>query len=127
MKSVNWRSTAVAVLALAVVNSGFSNSAQAGIVETAVMVRSDRGTQLQAVQAQLNRADVRAAFAKLGVDPASVDQRVASLDESELEALALQMQDAPAGGDVLALIGVVFVVLLVLELVGVIDIFKKIP
>jgi hypothetical protein len=37
------------------------------------------------------------------------------------------MQDAPAGGDVLVVLGVVFLVLLVLELVGVIDIFKKIP
>jgi hypothetical protein len=61
------------------------------------------------------------------VDAAAIDQRVASLDDSELAALARQMQDAPAGGDVFALIGVVFVVLLILELVGVIDIFKKIP
>ena len=31
----------------------------------------------------------------------------------------------PAGGDALAVIGIVFVVLVILELVGVIDIFKK--
>jgi hypothetical protein len=37
------------------------------------------------------------------------------------------MQGAPAGGDVLALVGAVFVVLLILELVGVIDIFKTVP
>ena len=35
------------------------------------------------------------------------------------------LRSAPAGGDILALIGAVFVVLLVLELTGVIDIFKK--
>jgi hypothetical protein len=127
MKTFNWRFTAVAVLALAVGNLGFVNSAQAGIVETAVMVETSRDAQLEAVQAQLNRADVRAALAKFGVDAAAIDQRVASLDDSELAALARQMQDAPAGGDVFALIGVVFVVLLILELVGVIDIFKKIP
>lgn len=127
MKSVNWRSTAVAVLALAVVNSGLVTSAEAGIVATAAMVRTDREAQLEAIHAQLNRAEVRAAFEELGVDAASIDQRIASLDDSELAALAVKMQDAPAGGDVFALIGVVFVVLLVLELVGVIDIFKKIP
>ena len=35
------------------------------------------------------------------------------------------MRNAPAGGDALALIGAVFVILLILELTGVIDIFKK--
>jgi len=34
---------------------------------------------------------------------------------------------APAGGDVIAIIGVVFLVLIILEVVGVIDIFKKNP
>jgi hypothetical protein len=35
------------------------------------------------------------------------------------------MDQMPAGGDLLAVIGIVFVILLILELVGVIDIFKK--
>jgi hypothetical protein len=64
---------------------------------------------------------------KMGVDAASIDSRVASLNDRELHQLAAEMQSAPAGGDILALIGAVFVVLLILELVGVIDIFKKIP
>jgi hypothetical protein len=41
--------------------------------------------------------------------------------------MAEQMKNAPAGGDVLVLLGAVFLVLLVLELVGVIDVFKKVP
>ena len=35
------------------------------------------------------------------------------------------MDQVPAGGDFLVLVGAVFVVLIILELVGVIDIFKK--
>ena len=127
MNSSIWRSTAVAVLALAVVNLGFVNTAQAGIVGTEAVVRTDRGVSLAAIQAQLNRADVRAEFARLGVDAGAIDQRVANLSDNELAALAKRMQDAPAGGDALAVIGAVFLVLLILELVGVIDIFKKIP
>ena len=61
----------------------------------------------------------------LGVDPAAVDARVARLTDSELQSLADRMQQMPAGGDALAIIGIVFLVLLILELVGVIDIFKK--
>jgi hypothetical protein len=33
----------------------------------------------------------------------------------------------PAGGDALAIIGIVFLVLLILEAVGVLDIFKSFP
>ncbi len=63
---------------------------------------------------------------QMGVDAAAVEQRVARLNDRELHQLALDMRNAPAGGDgALALIGAVFVVLLILELTGVIDIFKK--
>ena len=46
--------------------------------------------------------------------------------DEELETLASDLSSLPAGGSALGTIGVVFIVLLVLELVGVIDIFKKI-
>jgi hypothetical protein len=46
--------------------------------------------------------------------------------DADLATLSQRMRVAPAGGDVLAVIGITFVVLLILELVGVIDIFKKI-
>ena len=62
---------------------------------------------------------------QMGVDASAVEQRVARLSDQELHQLAVDMRNAPAGGDALALIGAVFVVLLILELTGVIDIFKK--
>jgi hypothetical protein len=127
MKSLPWRSTTVAVLAFAVVNLGVASTAQAGIVDTQAMVRTDRDVHLAVIQAQLNRADVRVELAQLGVDETAIDQRVANLSDSELASLSKQMQDAPAGGEILVLVGAVFVVLLILEWVGVIDIFKKTP
>ena len=39
--------------------------------------------------------------------------------------LAEDLENLPAGGSVLAVVGIVFIVLLILELVGVIDIFNK--
>ena len=70
---------------------------------------------------------MREQFVALGVDPAQVESRVAALTDSELRTLAGQIADMPAGGDALAVIGIVFLVLLILEAVGVIDIFKKFP
>lgn len=125
IKPSKWRAAAVAVLSLAVSNLGLVSAAQAGIVATSAIVRTDRAADMALIRTQLDQADVKAQMEKLGVDAANVDQRLASLSDSELHSLAKQMQEAPAGGDFLALLGVVFVVLLILELVGVIDIFKK--
>ena len=57
--------------------------------------------------------------------PPAVEGRLAALSEQEVASLADQIESAPAGGDALAVIGIVFLVLVILELVGVIDIFKK--
>jgi hypothetical protein len=128
MNSPLLRAASVAVLSVALINVGFISSAQAAIVDTGALVTTTREANLAAVQAQLNRADVRQQMAKMGVNAAHIDQRVASLSDSELQRLATDMQNAPAGGDgILVVLGVVFLVLIVLQLVGVIDIFKRAP
>jgi hypothetical protein len=122
-----WRKSAIAVLSVAIVNMGFMSAASAAIVDTGALVSAARDADLSAIRAQLDREDVRAQMQEMGVDASAVDTRLASLSDSELHQLAEDMKNAPAGGDALALLGAVFLVLLVLELVGVIDIFKKIP
>lgn len=125
MKISAFRVAAVAVLSLSVVNLGFVSSAQAAIVDTGALVTTSREANLAAVRAQLNRADVKERLEAMGVDTAVVDARVANLSDSELQRMSLEMEKAPAGGSVLALIGAVFLVLLILEVAGVIDIFKR--
>jgi len=122
-----WRASTISILSVALINMGLVSAASAAIVDTGTLVTQSRDADLDAVRAQLDRADVRAQMEKMGVDATAIDSRVASLNDRELHQLATDMQSAPAGGDVLALVGAVFVVLLILELVGVIDIFKKIP
>jgi hypothetical protein len=122
-----WRKSAIAILSVAIVNMGMVGAASAAIVGTDTLVATDRDADLSAVRSQLDRADVREQMQKMGVDATAVDARIASLNDRELHKLATDMKAAPAGGDVLALVGAVFVVLLILELVGVIDIFKKVP
>jgi hypothetical protein len=91
----------------------------------AVEAGSSRAADLSTVTAALARDQVRAQMLALGVDPDAVDARVARLTDAELRTLADRMQSLPAGGDALAIIGIVFLVLIILEVVGVIDIFKK--
>ncbi len=113
---------------LAMLNLGSPLVAQAELIGTLQAVEaSTRAQDLATVSSALAREQVRAQFVALGVDPAQVETRVAALTDSELSTLAGKIAEAPAGADALAVIGIVFVVLLILEMVGVIDIFKKFP
>jgi len=113
---------------LAMLNLGSPLVAQAELIGTLQAVEaSTRAQDLATVNSALARDQVRAQFVAFGVDPAQVETRVAALTDSELRTLAGKIAEAPAGADALAVIGIVFVVLLILEMVGVIDIFKKFP
>ena len=121
-----FRRCVASILCVAMLNLGSPLVAQAGIIGTLQAVEShNRAADLGTINSALAREQVRAQFATLGVDPAQIETRVAALTDAELRSLAGQMQDLPAGSDALAVIGIVFLVLLILELVGVIDIFKK--
>ena len=116
----------VALVSVSVLALGMQTPAVAGIVGTSEAVSAARQeTPLSTVQAAIARDDVRAKLAELGVNAAELDSRLAALSPAELSMLADKLDQAPAGGDALAVIGVVFVVLLILELTGAIDIFKR--
>jgi hypothetical protein len=125
MKLSAWRKCAVGVLSVTLINMGMVSAASAAIIDTSAIVTTDRAADFDAIRSQLDRADVRAQMERMGVDAAAVEKRLAGLSDQEMHQLAVDMRNAPAGGDALALVGAVFVILLILELVGVIDIFKK--
>lgn len=101
--------------------------ATASIISTQQALSADMRASTEAdVRASLARDDVRQAMQQLGVDPADADTRIASLSDAELLRMQGELDRLPAGGGALAVIGVVFVVLLILELVGVTNIFNRI-
>ncbi len=100
--------------------------ARAQLISSAEALALEQGDEARAiVSAYLAREDVAAELAALGVDPEVAALRAAALTPSELERLAGRIDDAPAGGSVIGVLGVTFLVLIILEWVGVIDIFKK--
>ena len=106
--------------------AGFSSGVAAAVIDTQQAATMDfREQRLAGVNATMAREDVRKAMIGLGVDPVEAQQRVASLSDAELTRLEGQLQQLPAGGTALGLVGAVFLVLLLLEITGVVDIFKK--
>ena len=123
-----FRRFVASILCVAVLNLGSPLVAQAGVIGTLQAVESqNRAGDLATVNTALAREQVRSQLGAMGVDAAQVDSRIAAMTDAELRSLAGEIENLPAGADALAIIGIVFLVLLILELVGVIDIFKSVP
>jgi hypothetical protein len=116
-----------AIAAVSVGMVGLAPTASAGVVGTrTVIMEMERVEILHRVQAVLDREAVQAQLVALGVDPAAAIERVAALTDDELRSLDGRLASLPAGAGVLEVIGVVFVVLLILEVVGVINVFRRV-
>ena len=126
MKFRRSRGVFVRILSIALVTAGFTQASWAGMVGTDYIVEANaREASLARVEALLARDDVASQLQSLGVDKALLQDRLQGLTNTELASLAGQIDQQVAGGDALAVIGTVFLVLLILELVGVTDIFKS--
>lgn len=119
--------TIALILATNLITLGFAQSAGAGVISTETAIQSqERTARIERITGVLERDSVRERLVALGVDPADARERVTSLSDSELQSLEQRMNDLPAGADgALTVLGIVLLVLLVLELVGVTDIFKS--
>jgi hypothetical protein len=117
----------VRLASLALICTGFAQFSVAGVIGTEYLVEADaRATAIERIEAYLVRDDVAQQLESLGVDKSDVDARLQGLTNAELLMLEGRLESMTVGGDALALIGAVFLVLLILELVGVTDIFKSI-
>jgi hypothetical protein len=119
MKIVN--RTIACALIVSIIGLGMPSSSMAGIVATDE-IRG--GMPRDQVTRFLGRAEVRAQMQALGVDPDTARARVAALSDDEIASLADQLDQLPAGGsDVLTAVVVVFLILVILDLLGVTNIF----
>jgi hypothetical protein len=121
------RNPLVAVLAASLLATSHVSAAHGGVISTQEYLTAvDRDAARQRIDAVLAREEVRNRLEHYGVEAAAIDERIAALTDQELQQLATDLENMPAGGNLLGTIGVAFIVLLILELVGVIDIFNKI-
>jgi hypothetical protein len=121
------RTALIFSMSLNLVSLGCIPAAHAEVIGTPTFSQSlARDAQIDRINGFLAQDSVRSQMIGLGVDPRDAHERVAALTDSELQMLDQQIASAPAGGDgFLAVVGVVFIVLLILELTGVINVFKK--
>lgn len=109
------------VLSFALVEVSFAlNASAAGMISTSAAVSEAARTQnLAKVQSFLDRTEVQSELVKRGVAPAEAKLRVASLSDFELQQVAGNVDNAPAGADVIVIsLGTVLLVIIILLLIG---------
>jgi hypothetical protein len=103
--------------------------ATAGLVSTEEVIAETFGASEERarVAAFLAREDVRAQAAALGVDPAEAAARVAALSDQEVEVIAGQLDQLPAGEGFLTTVAIVLGVLLLIlvftDIAGITNVF----
>jgi hypothetical protein len=111
----------MALVALSIALPG--HYALAALVPTDSVADSAGATDARGrVMQSLAREDVRAALTAQGLDPDEVQARVASLTDAEIQQIAGQLDQLPAGGDglgvVIAVLLIILLVILILKLAG---------
>jgi hypothetical protein len=125
MSALKIKTLVFCIVSVGIMTLGFVPVANAGVVTTAeTIAASDRDARIDDITSLLARADVAEQLVAYGVEPADVSSRLAALSDTEIAMLHENIETQIAGGDALGIIGAVFLILVILELVGVIDIFK---
>ena len=111
----------VIVLSFSMVNVGMMQAVHAELVPTEAAAHSisvkKTGDGHARLNAALARSDVQQEMQRLGVSPAKAAERVAALTDVEAARLADQIDNAPAGGIIGAIL-LVFFVLLFTDIMG---------
>ena len=119
-----FRRITATLLASSLVFSGAVHAAPSSLISTdqlaAASVPSDSRSQLLAA---LDRTDLAAALQARGVSIGEVRSRVDALTDAEAAQLMAQIDQAPAGADIIGVLLTVFIVLLVTDIMGLTKVF----
>jgi len=121
MKSINKCLSIVLTFALL---SMSLNNAQAALVsnEQVIAQAQHQNAKAQLIQA-IERADVRQQLLSMGVREQDITRRIDLMTADEVAQLNQQIDELPAGGDLLGIILVIFIVFVITDVIGATDIF----
>lgn len=122
----SFKSTVAACVSAGMILLGTPSISAAAMIGTETLASQSLRADTQArVQTLLSRDDVQQQLVAWGVDVEKAKSRANAMSDAELQRVAYALDQQPAGGDLIVLVGVVFVVLLILELVGVTNVFTR--
>ncbi|MDH5301970.1 MAG: PA2779 family protein [Gammaproteobacteria bacterium] len=96
---------------------------QAAVIGTQQYAQINQSIDKGQLQAFVAQNDVKQQLISLGVSPEQVQARVDAMTDEEVQQLAGQLQQLPAGGDIVGLLIFFFVLFVITDMLGATDIF----
>lgn len=100
------------------------NSAQAAMISNDMIINHLQQSSAKAQLIQtINRTEVKDQLLSMGVKPEDIESRVNLMTHEEIAQLNQQIEDLPAGGSVLGVLLIIFIVFVITDVIGATDIF----
>ena len=110
-------------LSVTLVSLSFTNVQAAMISNDLVINQTQHGSAKAELIQTINRSDVKQRLLNMGVTPTDIENRIKLMTHEEIAQLNQQIDELPAGGDVLGVILIVFIVFVITDVIGATDIF----
>ena len=112
------------LVSLAMLNT-YSLPAYSGVVTTEQLIQQQlESMDRDELVSLLDRSEVRQQLVDRGVDPEYARQRIAALSDAQIEQIKSEVDQLPAGSGVVGILIAVLLVLIILDVVGVTNIFS---
>jgi hypothetical protein len=99
-------------------------SAQAAMISNDVVINHVQHSNAKAELLQtINRSDVKQQLLDMGVNAENIESRINLMTHEEIAQLNQKIGELPAGGDVLGVILIIFIVFVITDIIGATDIF----
>ncbi len=127
MHSSLWKQGPVFVLIASLATAPILQPARAAVIGTQAAINlQERADRIAHINTVLAREDVRSTLIDLGVSPEDAAARVETMTDAELQILAAQLGELPAGGiGIVEVLGIVAIVLVILELLDITNLFTR--
>jgi len=120
---MSFKRTLALILAISLTGLSFGNAQAAIVSNDQIIHRIEQANDKAALLQSIQRADVQQQLASLGVNPADIETRINQMTHEEIAQLNQQMAELPAGGDVLGIIVLIFIIFVITDVIGATDIF----
>lgn len=121
MKS--FKRTLALILSISLISLTFGQAQAAIITNNQVIHQAQQAIDKDALLQSINQADVQEQLANMGVATADIESRINQMTQEEIAQINQQMNELPAGGDVLGIIVLIFIIFIITDVIGATDIF----
>ena len=111
------------ILSITLMSMSFTSAQAAMITNDQVINHLQHNSARTELLQTINRADVKEQLLNMGVKAADIESRIKLMTHEEIAQLNQQIDELPAGGDVLGVILIIFIVFVITDVIGATDIF----